>query len=179
MLFGSLPRGTVYSLDPAHSVKSLTDGAVARPDFGDVPKLPPLLLLVNHRRLLAPTRKSCLVDFLAELRTRLHLQAAPETTWYRRMSDKTAVSATKHPMAPSGRAAKASSVGAKTVNGPGPVKGSTKSVTVKASTSVVKTPALMAVVGISKSSGGEVGPLQASKKAATSRPGGTRTARRK
>ncbi len=73
----------------------------------------------------------------------------PETTWYRRTCFRAAGSASRVSSVPAGRAAKAASVGAKTVNGPGPCSVSTNPAAVAALSRVPNEPAALAVATMS------------------------------
>jgi hypothetical protein len=69
----------------------------------------------------------------------------PATTWYSRMAARPAGSARSASSVPAGSAANAASVGAKTVKGPSPRSVSSRPPAWTAVTSVVKSPAAMAV----------------------------------
>ncbi len=60
-------------------------------------------------------------------------------------------------MVPGGNLAKASSVGANTVNGPGPSSGTTRSPAVSAVTKILNRPSLVAVSTMSASCAVEIG----------------------
>ena len=65
------------------------------------------------------------------------LRASPPTTWYVRMALSNSASARTASIVPAGRAAKAASVGAKTVNGPWALKSSARPAATTAASSVV------------------------------------------
>lgn len=76
--------------------------------------------------------------------TTLAARTSPGTTWYSRMSVSVGMSSSRVSTVPSGKAAKASSVGAKTVNGPSPDSVPTRSAAVTAATKVSKQPSATA-----------------------------------
>src|SRR3954470_22957632 len=77
--------------------------------------------------------------------TTLSAVTEPETTWYRRIFLSAAGSLSRPSSVPAGSAAKAASVGAKTVNGPVPWGVSTRPAALTAASSVLNEPASVAV----------------------------------
>jgi len=72
------------------------------------------------------------------------LSTLPETTWYVKILVRAGMSSRRPSTVPSGRSAKASSVGANTVKGPSPERVSTKSAAITAATKVPNDPLPMA-----------------------------------
>ena len=77
--------------------------------------------------------------------TTVSARTEPDTTWYVSTSVSAGISSSNPSTVPSGRALNASSVGANTVNGPGPDNVSTKSAAPRAATRVVNRPSSTAM----------------------------------